>query len=465
MTFVRKIKKQSGTYLAEVENYRENGKVKQRFIKYLGVDVGGIPQRAVKTSDISITEVKECLAFHAIHSISKQLGLPELLGEKSKYILLMIYSHLVEKLSISKMKKWLEKTELPSILGIEELGVNTLYNSLDYLEELDWNKINNSILNHWFSECKEAKDKAIIIDVTDTYFNGSGANWKKRKGKDGKYDKLIQIGLAVTGENGFPLKHNMYEGNISNSKIMSDFISDTKTLGMKTVVIDRGMTTIDRIDEFEKLSIQCIAGIKSNVKLEKDFIDKTSREEIFTKNFMVKLKETTVYAKSFDYKNGKLLVIFNPDIEVNQRNKLLSKEKITDKEISKMKYFGYSFIFHSTDYQTDEVVRKYFEKDIVEKSFHQIKGVLSLHPLRLQMIDRISAHVKICYLAFCILSLMKFKLKKLNISPVEALDELSSGYKVYLHDEKNNFKWSKVVTLNKNQEKISKILEVDFCSV
>ena len=31
MAFVRKIKKKSGTYLAEVESYRENGKVKQRF--------------------------------------------------------------------------------------------------------------------------------------------------------------------------------------------------------------------------------------------------------------------------------------------------------------------------------------------------------------------------------------------------------------------------------------------------
>lgn len=465
MTFIRKIKKKSGTYLAEVKNYREDGKVKQRVIKYLGIDVGGVAQRAVKTSDISITEVKECLTFYAIHSVSKELGLSDLLGEKSKYILLLIYSHLVEKLSITKIKKWLEKTELPSLLGIEDLGINTLYNSLDFLEERDWNKINNHVVNHWFLKCKESKDKAIIIDVTDTYFNGSAANWKKRKGKDGKYDKLIQIGLAVSGDNGFPLKHNFYEGNISNTKIMSDFISDTKTLGMKTVVIDRGMTTIDSIDEFEKLKIQCIAGIKNNAKLEKDFIDKTSREEIFTKNHIVTLKGTTVYAKSYDYKNGQLIVIFNPDIEVNQRNKLLLKDEITDKEIAKMKYFGYSFIFHSTDYLTDEVVRKYFEKDIVEKSFHQIKGVLSLHPIRLQLLDRISSHVKICYLAFCILSLMKYKLKKLNISPVDAIDDLSSAYKVYLTDEKNNFNWSKVVTLKKSQEKIIKLLGVDFCSV
>ena len=41
MVFIRKIKKKSGTYLAEVEGYRVNGKVKQRVIKYLGKEING----------------------------------------------------------------------------------------------------------------------------------------------------------------------------------------------------------------------------------------------------------------------------------------------------------------------------------------------------------------------------------------------------------------------------------------
>lgn len=465
MSFVRKIKKKSGTYLAEVENYRQDGKIKQRVIKYLGVDVNGLPQRPTKPVDISIEQVKEYLPFHAIHSISTELGLPDLLGEKSKYILLMVYSHLVEKLSVNKMKQWIEKTELPTLLEISDIGVNTLYHTLDYLEKINWDKINQNIVNKWFSTYKESKDSSIIIDVTDTYFNGTKANWKKRKGKDGKYDKLLQIALAVSGANGFPLKHATYEGNISNTKIMSDLIADTKLLGMKTVIIDRGMTSIDNINELNSLEVECIAGIRSNSKLQKEFIDPISRDSIFTKEHIIKLKETIVYAKDYDYKNGKIIVIFNPDIEVDQRNKLLSKENITDAELLKMKYFGYSFIYHSTKLQRADVVKKYFEKDIVEKSFQQIKGVLSLHPIRLQLPGRISAHVKICYLSFCILSLMQYKLKKLNISAVTALETLSTAYKVYLIDQKHNFKWSKVVTLKKEQEKIIKAIDPNFCSV
>jgi homoaconitase/3-isopropylmalate dehydratase large subunit len=59
MTFIRKIKKTSGTYLAEVENHRENGKVKQRVIRYIGIEVDGNVHRSVRTSDINIKEVKE----------------------------------------------------------------------------------------------------------------------------------------------------------------------------------------------------------------------------------------------------------------------------------------------------------------------------------------------------------------------------------------------------------------------
>ena len=113
----------------------------------------------------------------------------------------------------------------------------------------------------------------------------------------------------------------------------------------------------------------------------------------------------------------------------------------------------------------EEMKGNKFEKDIVEKSFQKIKGVLSLHPIRLELPERISAHVKICYLSFCILSLMQYKLKKLNISAVTALETLSTAYKVYLIDQKHNFKWSKVVTLKKEQEKIIKAIDPNFCSV
>lgn len=41
MAFIRKIKKGNAVYLAKVETYREEGKVKQRVLEYVGKEEGG----------------------------------------------------------------------------------------------------------------------------------------------------------------------------------------------------------------------------------------------------------------------------------------------------------------------------------------------------------------------------------------------------------------------------------------
>lgn len=58
MAFIRKIRKKSGTYLALVESYRKNGKVKQKVKKYLGKEINGKPVRRVKTSNVGVDSVK-----------------------------------------------------------------------------------------------------------------------------------------------------------------------------------------------------------------------------------------------------------------------------------------------------------------------------------------------------------------------------------------------------------------------
>ena len=99
-------------------------------------------------------------------------------------------------------------------------------------------------------------------------------------------------------------------------------------------------------------------------------------------------------------------------------------------------------------------MKKYFEKDLIEKSFRSLKGILALRPIRVWMKEHVEAHVKICYLAYAIFSYLNYKLKRLEISPVDALEKLKECYKIYLEDEKNDLKWEKIVSPEKIQKKI-----------
>lgn len=457
MSFVRKIKKGKSTYLAKVESYRKDGKVKQRVLEYIGKEENGkvIPKKRTFL-DFNIIKVTQYLDIKAINDTANDLEIIDILGKGAKYIAVMIYSHLLEKISIYKMPEWAERTEILNILKVKKITTKDLYESLTSLSEIDF----EIIQKHVAQKLKdyEAGNRTAVLDITDTYFSGSRANWKSRRGKDGKYDKLIQIALAVSFTNGFPIMHKVYEGNISNIKIFEDMINDLKIYGYDSIVVDRGMGSKKNIDNVHEYGLHAILGLRLTSKIGATYISCIRREEIFTKNCQVELKETKVYIRGFDYMKGRLIAIYNPNIEVVRMEKLM--EANPQKPIDK--YAGYSVIYHNTDITDKEVVKKYFEKDIVERSFKQLKGPLSLHPLRVLKMTHINSHIKICYLAYAILSLIGYKVKSLGISAIDALHKLGGGYKVYLENLTDNTVIEKVVTIKKIQEQILNSLFVVY---
>ena len=119
-------------------------------------------------------------------------------------------------------------------------------------------------------------------------------------------------------------------------------------------------------------------------------------------------------------------------------------------------------IYHNTEALSSEIVKKYYDKEIVERAFKQIKGILNLRPIRVWLKDHVESHIRICYLAYAILSFMNYKLRKINISSVDALNSLKHGYKVNLRIEKDNLEWSLFVPLEPKQKKMLQALDVVY---
>ena len=449
MVFIRKIKVGEKVYLAEVESYRENGKIKQKFIRYLGREVNGKAVRRVLTSDIQATNVKQSLDVLAIDKIAEELKLKEI---SYKPALSLAYSQLLEKMSITKIEDWMKYTEIPNVLGIKIPNVKELYESLADIAEDDFDKINDNMFAV-FESYENIKESA-IIDVTDTYFSGTSFNIKRRKGKDGQISKLIQIGLAVSFKNGFPIFHKKYHGNLSGMDIFKDMALELKNKRISSIIMDRGMLSVDNIKVALGLKFKIIAGMRKSSILIKDFISPIDRDKIYTIKNRVKLKNTEVFIKTYDYMKGKLIVIYNPSLEV------MKKSLNFNKDIDSSLDIGYSLVYHNTEYSSEEVIKNYFDKDMVERAFRHIKGVLNLRPIRVWLNNHIEGHIKICYLAYAILSLMNYKLKKLKISAVDALSSLKHGYKINLKDNSSGFEWSIHVPLEPKQKRVLEKLGV-----
>lgn len=457
MAFIRKIKKGEAVYLAKVESYREDGKVKQRVLEYVGKEENGVATQKVDINKIEVQNVKHYADIAVLHQLALELKLNYLLGKNHKPIIALLIAHLICKGSITRIAAWIENSTIKEVLGIEELGTETLYNALDYLEACDFDIIENTIFKYW-KEIAPNDRESFVLDVTDTYHNGTHDNSASRKGKDGKVSKLVQIGLGVSFDNGFPVFHKAYDGNISNIKILEDLTATMAQRGINTIVMDRGFYSEANVTDLGRLRMKVIVGVKQSTGIKKEILSKVVRDKIYTGKHQVELKDTYVYVQQVDFLFGKLVIIYNPKYEALKRDKLLASEA-TDNEV---RFVGYSLIFHNTSLEAPAVVKKYFDKDIVERSFRTLKGEVQLHPIRLWMPKRINAHIKICYLSLCVLSLIKYKCRKLGLSASTILSELQPIYKVNLKHTTTKQEFTKVVTLSNQQKSILKLLK---CSV
>lgn len=497
MSFVRKIKKGKRVYLAEVENVRIDGKVTQRHIRYIGKEADG---KTILSSSISNLEIKDVKIFGpllVLNHIAKNIGLHKVLGKYGQEILSMVYAHCLDYKSLNQMQTWYKKTDLNFILNLEGLTESRLVNALDSLERMDATELQKKIFTN-IKKKYPISGGGIVYDVTNTYFFGKccpfgkfGKDKERRKG-----NLLLQIGLGVTQHEGIPIFHKVYHGNVHDARTFSDSITEFKKFGIKhgLVIFDRGITSKHNQREIAKLTWKVICGVPIDRRLKTILRDLKNREDFLNYKNRVKLNKTIFYVVSLPNSvggiKGKLVFCFNEQLkkeikeirydEISNAQKLIADKKPIKPELKKFfgkngrllanrikqaeEFDGYSCIFTTAKISNSELVKTYFDKDLVEKAFQTLKGIAKLRPIRHWLYNRVVAHVMICYLALALLSLLKLKLSSLKLSPVKALRDLETMYKVYGKDSNKNFTFSKTVALSKHQEKILKSIDKSLIS-
>jgi transposase len=501
MSFIRKLKRNGRIYLAEVENQRDGAKVRQKVIRYIGIE----PQhdRSIFPQNLSELKIDGSRVYGsviALDFVARKINLYGLLGEHAPAIMALVFCHCHDYSSVVKVERWFKKTDLSRILGIKEISEKMLRDAIQAMDDMNNLSLQKSIFENILKFC-DVTPSSVVYDVTNTYFTGSCAKLGKQgKDKEGvKGRSLIQIGLIVTKEHGFPIFHQVHPGNIHDSKIFGEAATHLKLLGMDRgiIVYDRGITAKESIWELARTGWKIIAGMPMHRGI-KNIISEMDLSGLENYRNRVTQGATTFYVLTRNYKfgsvNGKLAILLNPRRKLREKELRLEKikqaqldlysGKVIDK--SMQKFFskenrinthsikreehldGLSFIFTNGKFSREEIVSFYFEKDLIEKTFHSLKGILSLRPIRMWIDENIKAHVLICYLAYTLLATFRFLLYKnrdkcgiSDISVEEALEELQDVYRVYFsrstastEDSLDNSQLYKTVTLTKRQESI-----------
>lgn len=494
MSFIRKIKRGESIYLAEVENVRIGGRVVQRHVRYIGKQVDDRPFLTGSVERASVDKVTVFGPLLVLDEIAKQLDLSSLLGDFGEYLLSLAYAHCVEPDSLAGIAEWYRKTEMENLLSIPDVSYKKLVEALDSVEEMD------GVQRKIFARLKGVlglAPNAYFYDITNVYFYGLCCPLAKRgHNPDGRKDRQIQIGLAVTQKEGLPIFHKVYEGHIFDAKTLPDILLSLGTVEDVCLVWDRGVSSKLNIRQALQAGFEVLCGLSLNAGLKKE-VDKILNEKIVSLKHRVRLKSTTFYVRKKKYRtegiSGTIVVCLNERErqairerrydELDRALELLKKKKPIKDGLRKYltgntidqdavqkgeRYDGVSVIFSSRDLPNEEIVRGYFEKDRVEKSFRCMKGVLDMDRVHFWLASRVKGHIFVCYLAYLLLSVLDYKLKDLKMTGTGALEILQTMYRVYLTDPKSKNKFVKTVAFSRAQEDILKAVNPQLlpkCSV
>lgn len=177
---------------------------------------------AVHTDRVNTERHRQAGPVHVGHPFWKRLGLDPILAhvglsERTRVLTCaMIMNRLVHPCSEHAMPKWMRRTALDDILGVDfdELADDALYRNMDRLYR-NRVKIESALADNERNLFN--LDRTVFFyDLTSTYFEGSAlCNPKAKRGysRDKRPDcKQVVMGLVI-GSEGFPIAHEVFEGN------------------------------------------------------------------------------------------------------------------------------------------------------------------------------------------------------------------------------------------------------------
>jgi transposase len=406
---------------------------------------------------------KKILAYGDIHvlvNLWNRLGISGIITKHLKrdskvsfdvsaYALLMTLHRLIDPASKLALTDWFTQIDFPLLTNLD---YQKLLRSLAYLYrikdkvEVDLFEAQKNLFN--------LKVDIIFYDVTSTYFEGEGPAFVDRGySRDKRPDRpQILLALAVTQE-GLPIGHETYAGNISDKTTVIPLIEKLKTrfnIGLCIFVGDRGMVSPQNIAYLKQHQYEYILALRrrrlweTKEKFEPDLSKYKTLKTFSLEGIPGELKylELTSSSKGEGY-----IVCHNEEIATNERNKVNQriqkiKNRITEiteehrspeiilKKVARIylvdRFFEYGisggrFYYDlkekgvafekliagkyilKTDNQAlsaPEVISAYKNLMLVEDAFKDIKSFIDIRPIYHRYDLHVKGHVFICVLSF-----------------------------------------------------------------
>jgi len=258
-----------------------------------------------------------------------------------KMITIMAISQALAPTSKRDLRNWYEETALPFITNISPADVEewNLYSGMSYLTDERIEQIEIRITESLIEKF-DINMETCLYDLTSTFFYSSRDEFKKHGYGRDHMPHLVQvvIGLALTREEGLPIKHWVYPGNTTDVTVLPKAAGTLHQLYGEydlTLVFDRGDLSEKNVRILDGLHYEFICGLKRNTIAVKDAIrearDKGSFEPMKTITDDGGRKYTihgTSLIRSLWGKTRKIVVIYSELLAISEKK---SREKAIER--------------------------------------------------------------------------------------------------------------------------------------
>lgn len=355
MSFKKRIKRGDKVYIYDVESYREEGKVKQRYLGYLGVEKqtpeGTVfhPAHTELLERLILTENVHFGDVAVLYQLAQELKIAETIDDFSMkggglpsglQLVLMSINHTIKPVSLNQFASWYDDTALPQITNINsnKLDKDNLSGAMDGICREIKNKDQEVIrvVDQTLNICKNLMEiwqelydislDALYYDITSTYFEGAKCILAKLGySRDKKIGKVqINIALVVTRNWAFPICFLVYNGSTNDQKTVKDIlkvIRDEFKITNCTIIWDRGMVSKTNINRVDRSHQKVICGLKKSETAVKNILLSVHNEDILkSENIMRDMDdEPKIYAteliKKLYGKRRKIVIYLNTDMQ------------------------------------------------------------------------------------------------------------------------------------------------------
>ena len=417
------MKRGNKIYLAEYKSVREGGRVKSKFVRYLGVesdqekvplpkkDVVDFkpPDYSARAGDVNVLW-KIAQDLDMVKAINQVCGYEKKRGNTpGKLLTLWAINRALDPESATQMDSWLYGTDLPRLSNLSKKGVDkdAFLNALDAVcsydstsdSFIDYTRaIDEKLYKIWRKNhpIHDGKSEMLAYDMTSIIVYGDTCPLTK-KGYNAEKSRHQQINLSllVSKQDSYPLGHQVHPGNHASMTTMQSLLPRLSDFSISegTIIWDRGNTSQKTIETLERNGWKVICGVPKISADVKRIIKTTEVPE--TVEYLVPCKKKgELYAtkiKAQFYEKDREVVVYRNITKaaksVIRRNKALheislelnklkkenkySKQGDLEKEINKILH-GWKSCF-SVKYPEDESIVD-FEWEINSEKIEEAKA-------------------------------------------------------------------------------------------